>query len=88
MLVTHEFIPRFICFCVALFAGHKCEFCESAEAIPKVRRPFPDHNWEGLHYRSLDEIPRDGSEVDDFQPRVVLRKLFAEGTIDDKKNVI
>ena len=47
--------------------------------VARVRRPFPDYNREGLHYCSLEETPSEGREVDDYQPRVVLRKLFAEG---------
>lgn len=60
----------------------KCGFCESldqeGEDIKRVRPPFPDLNREH-HYCSLEETPRVDREVDDFQPRVQLRKLFEEG---------
>ena len=62
-----------------------CEFCAKVEPeeseIPRVRRPFPDQNREGLHYCSLDDTPREGREVDDYQPRVVFRKLFGDDAI-------
>ena len=66
-----------------LFVGQLCEFCKGSRPatseVARVRRPFPDYNREGLHYCSLEETPSEGREVDDYQPRVVLRKLFAEG---------
>ena len=66
-----------------LFVGQLCEFCKGSRSVTsevaRVRRPFPDYNREGLHYCSLEETPSEGREVDDYQPRVVLRKLFAEG---------
>ena len=67
-----------------------CEFCKSSRPVTsevaRVRRPFPDHNCEGLHYCSLEETPSEGREVDDYQPRVVLRKLFAEGKFLQSEN--
>jgi len=57
-----------------LLVGKLFEFCETVEPtelpILRVRRPFPDQNREGLHYCSLEETPREGREVDDYQPRV------------------
>ena len=47
--------------------------------MARVRRLFPDYNREGVHYCSLEVTPSEGREVDDYQPRVVFRKLFAEG---------
>ena len=72
-------------FLIPLYVGKLCEFCDASKLatseVARVRRPFPDHNREGLHYCSLEETPSEGREVDDYQPRVVLRKLFAEGKL-------
>ena len=67
------------------FVGQLSDFCETSRPLTLevacVRRPFPDHNREGLHCCSLEETPSEGREVDDYQPRVVLKKLFAEGKL-------
>ena len=49
--------------------------------VARVTRLFPDHNREGLHYCSLEETPSEGKEVDDYQPRVMLKNIFAEGKL-------
>ncbi len=75
-----------------LFLGKLCGFCETVDPepleIPRVRRPFPVQKREGLHYCSLEETPNEGREVDDYQPRVALKKVFADGKMPAILNVI
>ena len=72
--------------------GTLCDYCQNSplyvfkDYVKPVPRPFPDHSaLPAYHYLSHKETPIyiDGETrpVDDFQPRVQLKKLFEAGEI-------
>ena len=44
-----------------------------------MRRPYPERNRDGMHYCSVEDTPTEEREIDDYQPRAQLKKLFHEG---------
>lgn len=66
------------------FPGHLCDYCCESGVninIGHVPRPMPDTN---MHYLDVDSTPlcdKNGCEreVDDFHPRVQIRRLLNNG---------
>ncbi|KAG8175759.1 hypothetical protein JTE90_029244 [Oedothorax gibbosus] len=63
-----------------------CDFCSlgwSGPTCTAIKRPYLDYSRAGFHYLNISETPllKKGTnvarEVDDFQPRAQLKKLFS-----------
>ena len=68
----------------------ECNFCHTWSGIPvkRVRQPVPDHTRPG-HYQNVSTTPSHDNgterEVDDWQPRANITKLFASGELSLEK---
>lgn len=58
-----------------------CESCATFvnAKVQPVRRPYPERNRDAMHYCSVEDTPTEEREIDDYQPRAQLKKLFHEG---------
>ena len=63
--------------------GKLCDFCTSREKccsqIEHVPRPFPDHESPGYHYLPVNKTPTNNRVVDDYLPRLQLKKAYISG---------
>ncbi len=63
--------------------GKLCDFCTSREKccsqIEHVPRPFSDHESPGYHYLPVNKTPTNNRVVDDYLPRVQLKKAYISG---------
>ncbi|XP_070580686.1 uncharacterized protein [Ptychodera flava] len=75
--------------------GTLCEYCKESNIDPVMTRvpsPMPDsQRLPEFHYLNVESTPlknKDGSEreIDDFHPRVQLKRLFASGEISTERN--
>lgn len=64
--------------------GGICSFCSKWAGTPIVRRPKPFLDNSCLpecHYLSYKQTPKERRDIDDWQPRVQLRKQRASGNL-------
>ena len=60
----------------------RCEYCISHDccccSVKRVPRPYPDQESSGYHYLTVNDTPNTGRSIDDYHPRVQMKKIFAE----------
>ena len=63
-------------------SDERCEYCISHDccccSVKRVPRPYPDQESSGYHYLTVNDTPNTGRSIDDYHPRVQMKKIFAE----------
>ena len=62
--------------------GGICSFCSKWAGAPICPKPFPDHPcFPEYHYLPYKQTPKERRDIDDWQPRVQLKKQHASGNL-------
>ena len=70
----------------------RCSYCVSHDcccaSVNRVPRPYPDEN-SCSHYLAVNDTPNTGRNIDDYHPRVQMKKIFAGNKqyFDDPNNI-
>lgn len=63
-------------------SGERCDYCTSHEfccsSITRIPKPYPDVQRSGFHYLAAKDTPTADRSVDDYHPRVQLKKIFTQ----------
>ncbi|CAB3976669.1 RNA-directed DNA polymerase from transposon X-element [Paramuricea clavata] len=63
-------------------SGKRCNYCISHDfccsSITRAARPYPNLKISGFHYLAAKDAPTAERSVDDYHPRVQLKKTFAQ----------
>lgn len=63
-------------------SGERCDYCTSHEfccsSITRIPKPYPDVQRCGFHYLAAKDTPTADRSVDDYHPRVQLKKIFTQ----------